>query len=187
MLGDARATVLSMRRASEEQVGSECGAVLAAEGARPTSPERGVLGQAETSACGEGASASGETWKAKSGAGKAQGGSVPRGRRADCDRGEKERGKGSCRQDLDEAWLSVCGLLAPALRGPFRCGALRQAFSLREGVRYQMRFSPTSQDVLGAISPAEWFVVAGFRRASRPAGIGLPNVRESCGRRADKF
>eukprot|EP00959_Pyramimonas_sp_CCMP1952_P127887 2674638-Pyramimonas_sp.AAC.1 len=63
----------------------------------------------------------------------------------------------------------------------------RQAFSLQQGVLYHMRFSPTAQNVHGAISLAEWFVVAGCRRASRPVGVGLPSAREGCGRRADKF
>ena len=106
VLGDARATVLSLRGASEDEVGSECGAVLAVEGARPTRPERGVLGQEETSACGEGASASGETSQAQSGAGKSQGASVPGGRRAERDRGARESERRPCRQLLDEGWAS---------------------------------------------------------------------------------
>ena len=179
--GDARTVLFSFRGVStknEKGSSGERGAVVAvAETWQTTNPQRrSVLRQGEekSGCCGEGGAASGASWQGRCclwriwqgwcylwrSAEKTQGGSVSRGR----DRGDKESGNNRVRR-----------------------AALRQALSSQQGVLHQMRFSPTAQSVHGAISPAEWFVVAGCRRASRPAGIGLPSVREGCGRRADKF
>ena len=151
-----------------------CGEGGAVPGEAKLLVQEGIQRQEEMPACGEGGAASAASWKGSCclwriwqgwcclsrSAEKTQGGSVSRGR----DRGEKE-----------------------TENNRFGCAALRRAFSLQPGVLYQMRFSPTAQSVHGASPPAEWFVVAGRRRASRPAGVGLPSVREGCGRRAEKF
>ena len=93
--GDAGATLFSIWGESQEEAGNDCGAVVAVAERWRINPQRSVLCQEETSASGEAeSSASGDTGKARGDTGKAQGGSVPQGRRADCDRGDRPSRRG---------------------------------------------------------------------------------------------
>ena len=111
--GDAGAPLFSCWGKSQDEDGTDCGAVGAvAETCRNNHPQSDSC-QEEPSASGEAeGSASGDTGKARGDTGKAQGGSVPQGRRADCCRGDRPSGrgerdseKGPIMQAIDEAWV----------------------------------------------------------------------------------